>query len=564
MDKHIKETRDITILIVDDRRATRLVIRNVLQKEGYNVLEAENGQEAIDSFLSYKPDMILLDIMMPVMDGLTACQNIKKLPGGNKTPILMFTGLDDGKSVEMAFQAGASDFITKPINWEELRYRVLRLIHMRNMEETVQRQLYYDSLTNLPNRTLFKDRLTVAINQAACDKSKLAVIFMNIKNFSLINDAFGYDQGDKLIQGVANRLNDIVDKEVTVSRMGGDDFAFILSKITDGNEVIRLAEQIIKGISKSWIVNQQEINIAVDIGISLYPNDGEDEQTLLKNAEAAMSRASALNRNGYSFYNQQMNSKALERIALENDLRYAITRNELVVHYQPKVHCETGGITGVEALVRWQNPERGMVAPMDFIPIAEEMGMIVQIGEWVLNTACAQVRKWHEQGHKLSLSVNFSAMQFQQPNLPQSIHNILVATGFDSKYLTVEITESIAMKDVNFTIKILSYLKSMGVDVSIDDFGTGYSSLSYLKRLPISELKIDRSFVRDITTNQDDAAIVDMIIVLGKALKLNIVAEGVETQEQLEFLKNRKCTEIQGYILSRPLPADEFERLLLS
>jgi diguanylate cyclase (GGDEF)-like protein len=535
-----------------------------LQKEGYKVLEAENGQEAIDSFLLNKPDMILLDIMMPVMDGLTACQNIKKLPGGNKIPILMFTGLDDGKSVEMAFQAGASDFITKPINWEELRYRVLRLIHMRNMEETVQRQLYYDSLTNLPNRTLFKDRLTVAINQAAWERSKLAVIFMNIKNFSLVNDAFGYDQGDNLIRGVANRLNDLVDKEVTVSRMGGDDFAFIVSKITDGNEVIRLADQIIKTISKPWIVNNQEINIAVDIGISLYPNDGEDEQTLLKNAETAMSRASALNRNVYSFYNQQMNSSALERIAFENDLRYVIAKNELVVHYQPKVNCETGEITGVEALVRWQNPERGMVGPMEFIPIAEEMGMIVQIGEWVLNTACVQVRKWHEQGHKLSLSVNFSAMQFQQPNLSQLIHNTLVATGFDSKYLTVEITESVAMNDVNFTIKILSDLKSMGVDVSIDDFGTGYSSLSYLKRLPISELKIDRSFVHDITTNQEDAAIVDMIIVLGQTLKLNIVAEGVETQEQLEFLKNRKCTEIQGYLLSKPLPADEFERVLLS
>ncbi|OEH84941.1 hypothetical protein BHU72_07045 [Desulfuribacillus stibiiarsenatis] len=551
------------ILIADDRRATRLVIRNVLQKEGYQVLEAEDGQEAIEMFLTYRPDIILLDIMMPVMDGLTACKKIKKLPFGHETPILMFTGLDDGKSVELAFKAGATDFITKPINWEELRYRVLRLLHLKDMEETVQRQVYYDSLTNLPNRLLFKDRLTVAINKADEEKLQLAVLFINLKNFALINDAFGYDNGDRLIKGVAERLLQI-DSKISVSRMGGDDFAVVVPSIYKGEEAAKYADLIINAINQPWSIEEQEVYIDCNVGIALYPHDGEDVQTLLKNAETAMDRAAEQNRNIYRFYDQQMNSKALDRIALENALRYAIERNELIVYYQPKVNCNTEVISGVEALIRWNHSERGMISPIDFIPLAEENGLILPIGEWVLKTACTQVKEWHNQGYKIHLSVNFSAKQFQQDHLKETIERVLQETGFQAQFLTVEVTESVAMENVNFTIKILNELKAMGVKVSIDDFGTGYSSLSYLKKLPISELKIDRSFVRDITTDQDDAAIVDMVIVLGKTLKMNIVAEGVETVSQLEFLKSHHCQEMQGFLFSKPLPSNEFEILLTS
>ncbi|WP_176719947.1 putative bifunctional diguanylate cyclase/phosphodiesterase [Desulfuribacillus alkaliarsenatis] len=551
------------ILVVDDRRATRILIRNVLIQDGYRVLEAENGQEAIDTFLIESPELILLDIVMPVMDGLTACEKIRRLPDGNRTPILMFTGVNDGKSVEAAFQAGASDFINKPINWEELRYRVQRLLHLRSVEEKVQRQVYYDSLTNLPNRLLFKDRLEVAIFYAASEQLQLAVLYLNLKKFTLINDAFGYDAGDMVIREVAQRLQTAVGQDVTVARMGGDDFAFILNRIEHEEEAAKIAAQVIEAINEPWSINRQEVYIDSDIGIALYPDDGQDVQTLLKNAETAMQQAALEHRNTYRFYNHDMNTKALERIGLENALRHAIDKNELIIHYQPKFQSCMNKVTGVEALIRWQHPERGMVPPMEFIPIAEENQLIIPIGEWVLRTACMQMKEWHDAGHRLSLSVNFSALQFRQLGVSDRVYEILSEIGLEPNCLTIEITESVAMKDVNYTVKTLNALQEKGVKVSIDDFGTGYSSLSYLKRLPISELKIDRSFVRDITTDQDDAAIVEMILVLGQTLKLNMVAEGVETPEQVEFLRDKGCLEMQGYLFSKPITAEEFQSKFL-
>lgn len=562
MERYIECAESSRVLVVDDRRATRIAIRNVLEKEGYLVVEAENGETAIRQFLLHKPDVILMDVVMPVMDGLEACKEIKKSPEGKQAQILMFTDREDEHSVEKAFHAGAADFIAKPINWEELKHRVYRLFHMRRMEEAIQRQVYYDSLTNLPNRLLLTDRLVVALNQAAIKSWEAAVLSMNLRNFSLINDAFGYDAGDMILQSVATRLRTVVEKDATLSRMGEDDFVIVLPRVLHEGNATSLAEKILLCIKEPFLVADQKVFVGINIGISLYPNDGGDAHTLIKNAETAAERSAKQKHNTYCFYNPEMNSRALERISMENLLRYAIQKGEFVVYYQPHVNCNTRDVRGVEALVRWNHPEKGMISPMDFIPLAEETGLILPLGEWVLETACTQVKLWHDAGIEMDLSVNISALQFQQVNLVETVWKIVTKTGLEPRWLTLEITESVAMGDVSHTMETLLALRQMGIRISIDDFGTGYSSLNYLKRLPINELKIDRSFVRDVTVDHDDAAIVRMVIALGKVLQLEIVAEGVETWEQLNFLKEQQCQKVQGFLFGKPLPAEEFECLM--
>lgn len=552
------------ILVVDDRRSTRLLIRKVLQKEGYKVVEAENGQEALEIFNTYKPSVILLDIVMPVMDGLTACKKIRRMPGGEETPILMFTGKNEGKFVvEKAFQAGANDFITKPINWEELKYRVLRMLQIRDMYEKIQRQYYYDSLTGLPNRLLLQDRLSVAINQLSETNGKLAIIYLTIKNFNLINDAFGYEDGDLILKAITDRLLTISNSNLTITRVGLANFPCIIKQIQSEDEAAKKADEIIVALSDEWTIKGQEIYLDSNIGISLYPNDGNEVQALLKHAEIAMVRASEQKTNSYCFYNEEMNSKAYERISLENSLRTALIKGEFVLFYQPKILSETDTISGVEVLIRWRNEARGLVPPGEFIPVVEENGMIIEIGEWVLRTACKQVKTWLDQGIEITLSVNVSSRQFYENCFVSRIEGILLETQFPASLLTIEITESIAMKDINHTISCLEQLKGLNVQISIDDFGTGYSSLSYLNQLPLSELKIDRSFIENLASN-GNGAIIDMILALGRTLNLNVVAEGVETIEQKLYLKERNCREMQGFLFSKPIPINELEILLKS
>lgn len=563
----MKENMDIfckaenkRILVVDDSRSTRTLISRILAGDNYELIEADNGKEALEIFEREEIDMILLDIYMPIMDGLTACRMIRSHSKGKRVPILIFTGVGDSASVEAAFGAGADDFVTKPINKEELKYRVNHLHKNYQLETDIHRYINYDLLTGLPNRELFKDSLSLALAKGRDSGKMVAVITTNIKNFNLINDAFGYAEGDKILIDVAERLSKVMDKEFTIARTGGNDFSFIFSELENVNEVMFLADKIYELLEPGWYVNNQEIKITIDMGIAMYPNDAQNGDQLFKNAETAMRRSVTISTNKYSFYNHDMNSRALEHLTMDNSLRHAIKNQEFVIHYQSKIHCCKNCLTGVEALVRWQHPEKGLLPPMQFIPIAEENGLIIELGEWVIQESCRQVKLWHDLGHKLSLAVNISARQFQDEGLIEKIEKILDQTGFDANYLKIEITESIAMSDVNYTITVLNKLRELGVGVSIDDFGTGYSSLSYLKRLPINELKIDRSFVRDINIDREDTAIVDIIILLGKALDLNIVAEGVEEDVQLDFLRERECTEIQGYIYSAPLAAAEFEK----
>ncbi|TLM99756.1 EAL domain-containing protein, partial [bacterium] len=427
----------------------------------------------------------------------------------------------------------------------------------------MKHQAYHDPLTGLPNRVLFNDRLNMAMAHARRNKEMLAVLFFDLDQFKTVNDTLGHAAGDLLLTEVAVRLAGCLREKDTIARMGGDEFTMLLPQISNEDSAVRVARKVLEVLQQPWLINGHEFYITASIGIAIYPADGEDTETVMKHADIAMYRAKEKGRNNYQLFTPAMNSRIVERQAMENSLRHALERGEFTVYYQPQVHTGEGRINGMEALVRWQHPDLGLVAPDQFIPLAEETGLIVPIGEWVLYTACAQNKAWQEAGWPpMRVTVNISANQFRQHNLADTVVRVLEKTGLEPKWLELEITESTAMKDVDFTVSVLRELSAMGVRLAIDDFGTGYSSLNYLKRFPINTLKIDRFFVRDIMTSKEDAAIVTAIIVLGQNLNLKVIAEGVETKEQMVFLKRRRCEEMQGYLFSKPVPAGDFELLL--
>lgn len=433
----------------------------------------------------------------------------------------------------------------------------------KNYENQLEHQANYDALTELPNRNLSQDRLGQALSYARRHGRDLAVMFIDLDHFKNINDSLGHNIGDLLLKLVSARLAGCVREGDTVARQGGDEFAVILSEIAAEEDATVVARKILKVIAEPFTIEGHELHVTGSIGIALHPKDGEDSQTLLKNADAALYRAKDMGRNNTQFYAAEMNVKAMERLMLENGLRHALERNEFVVHYQPRVGMRSGEITGMEALVRWQHPELGLISPVRFIPVAEETGLIVPLGEWVLRTACEQNKAWQRAGLKpVCVAVNLSARQFKHQDLVQVVADILKETGIDPGYLELEMTESLIMQNVEETIATLTRLKAIGVRLAIDDFGTGYSSLSYLKRFPIDMLKIDQSFVRNITTDPDDAVIAKTIISMAHDMQLNVIAEGVETEGQKSFLRLRHCDEMQGYLFSRPVPAGEFEVLL--
>ena len=423
---------------------------------------------------------------------------------------------------------------------------------------------YHDALTDLPNRTLLKDRLTLALAQARRNEQMLAVMFLDLDQFKVVNDTAGHVEGDKLLQSVSQQLNSVLREGDTVARVGGDEFILLLPKIEQLADATEIAERVLTAVGRTRVIVGHEFNISTSIGITLFPTDGDDAETLLTNADIAMYQAKELGKNNFQFFTPAMNTRIQNRLALENDLRHGLERGEFVVYYQPQLNISTGQIVGVEALVRWQHPERGLVLPMEFIPVAEETGLIVPLGEWVLHAACAQIRSWQEAGlPPLRVAVNLSAREFQQGNMIETVAGVLEETGLAPKFLQLEITEGISIQDVDFTIKVLGELKEMGVQIAIDDFGTGYSALSYLSRFPIDVVKIDRSFVCDLTIDATDAEIATTIIVMAHNLGLEVIAEGVETEEQLAFLKQRRCDEMQGYLFSKPVPAEKLEEILV-
>lgn len=701
------DERRALALIVDDDAIQRVIARAALEQAGLAVEDAASGEEALSSFERLHPDIVLMDVMMPGLDGFQTCAALRKLPGGEHTPVLMITGLEDTESITHAYEAGATDFIGKPFhgtvlghrarymlragsslralrkseaclanaqriahlgNWEwelatgrfrlsdegqsilgmaqgepvetwdaylqaihpeeqagarealaaavanrtrvSLDHRIcrpdgsIRIIHQEGelacddagepraligtLQDITERKraqehldflAYYDSLTGLPNRLLYRDRLRQAVAEAQRHGNMAATLLLDLDRFKLINDTMGHQQGDRLLQEVADRLKTCVrssdsigrlkgggearDEAMSVARLGGDEFTILLNRIAGAPDAAKVGRRMLEALSKPFHLDGQEVFVTASIGISLFPLDGESADQLLKNADTAMYHAKQSGRSNYQFYSQSMNATAGERLAIENRLHKALEREEFLLHYQPLLSLETGRIIGSEALVRWQHPELGLVSPAQFIPIAEETGLIVKLGEWVLEKACAQTRAWHEMGFGgLRIAVNLSARQFQRQNLLQVITRTLLSTDLHPHCLDLELTESMMMQDGDSAIGTLRDLRSLGVRLSMDDFGTGYSSLSYLRRLPLDTLKIDRSFVKDSTSNQEDATIITAIIAMAHSLKLQVLAEGIETQAQLAFLHGQGCDEAQGFYFSKPVPVEEMTGLL--
>ncbi len=679
-------------LVIDDDSASRLLASSLLEETGFIVQLASDGLEGCEAFERFKPGIVLLDLVMPKMDGFSVCRRIRSSPAGEHLPVLMMTGLDDIDSINRGYQAGATDFITKPINWTILQHRLrymwrgslisynLRkseaktralvnalpdlliqvgkngviqdikfqddnyrffspesLLHRRIdqvfpddvskpimehlgralsngeiqffehkldlpeglhhyewrivnsgsdealaiVRDITERKLtqekiallaYQDPLTGLLNRHSFKEHLNQALNQAKRRGHYVGTLFLDLDRFKRINDTLGYNVGDILLQGVADRIQDCIRKgdctarqvsdpsTGSISRLGGDEFTILLPEIKQVQDSGKVAQRIMESLSRPFVVAGHEVFVTASMGITIYPLDGEDADSLLKNADSAMYNAKEQGRNNYQFYSESMNASSLKRLALETSMRKALDREEFVLYYQPQINVVSGKTVGMEALIRWNHPQMGLVQPLDFIPLAEETGLIVSIGEWVMCAACIRNKALVEMGlEPRRVAVNISSLQFRPYSLVSMIRKALDLSGLNPEFLELELTESSIMKNMEVSSKILIELKSMGVGLAIDDFGTGYSSLAYLKRFPLDVLKIDRSFIKGIPEDQDSAAIAAAIIAMAHTLNLKVVAEGVETEEQLSFLRGQGCDEIQGFLFSPALPPDEIE-----
>jgi diguanylate cyclase (GGDEF)-like protein/PAS domain S-box-containing protein len=462
----------------------------------------------------------------------------------------------DGTPVPVLFGAALHE--------EEIVCFVVDLSQNKQTQEKLNHLAYHDALTDLPNQVLFKDRLKQAIALSRRNDQLQAVLLLNLDRFKTINDSLGYTAGDQLLKSVAERLTSCVRESDTVARFGGDEFAILLTQIPRAQDATNVARAIKQTLDQAFLFEDQEIFVSSSVGISLYPNDGRDTAGLLKNAGAALDRAKMQGGNNFQFYTAGGTTRALKQLVLESNLRPGLERSEFIVQYQPQVDIRGFHLVGMEALVRWQHPSLGLLYPNEFIPLAEDNGLIILLGDWVMRTACAQNKLWQDAGlTPLTLSVNFSARQFQQPTFIADVARILKDTNLDPRWLELELTESSIMKDPEEAIEKLHELKLMGIKVAIDDFGTGYSSLNYLKRFPIDTLKIDKTFVSDVCKDPHDTAIVRAIINLGHALDLTVIAEGVETKEQLQYLTALECDVVQGFLFSKSLSVTAFEELLV-
>lgn len=686
-----------TALIADDDAGMRLVVRTALEQDGWNVEEAGDGRQVCSIAEQLQPDIVLLDVAMPELNGLEACAKLRTLPGGAHIPVLMITGMDDQESIVRAYEAGATDFLSKPVNFMILRQRVqymyrarqasralqnerdfvsavvdtaaaLVLIlspdgqilrfnsscerasglsvddvrfkkvwdvlvcseerdHERMMfdriiserdtrhyegswtaadggkreiawsnavlvdddgavehvvctglditerneaEEKIRFLASYDPLTGLPNRSLMTERLERAIVAADDDGHQLAVLFLDLDRFKDVNATLGHAVGDQLLKGVAERLtkslrlSDVLARHnqglrTELGRVAGDDFTVLLTGVSHAKEVAAVIERLQGALQRPFKLEDEEYTVTASVGATLYPADRTDAEGLLRNAETAMSAARDERRGGYHFYSAAIHTSVSRRFSLESELRQAIERGELVLHYQPKVSVEARKIVGAEALVRWQHPSRGLLPPATFIEVAEETGLIVPLGEWVLREACNQVMSWMEKGLRpVPVAVNLSSAQFHLDDLLARIVLILNETAMDTDFLGIEITESVIMRDARQASELLACLNELGVQIAIDDFGTGYSSLSALKDLPVHNLKIDRAFIEDLAESPKDVAVSRAIIAIGHGLGLTVVAEGVESEEQFAILHQENCDEIQGFLISPPVPSDQF------
>ena len=557
------EERPIVVL-ADDDPSIRLMVRHVLESEDFDIVEASDGLEALKAVEKHHPALILLDAVMPGIDGFTTCQQIKD-KGYTDIPVMMITGLDDDASVERAYEVGAIDFITKPIKWAVLKHRVKSVVAKVIAERKVKLLAYRDTLTGLPNRLLFADRLEQAVVRSERTRTSMALMLIDIDDFKLVNDSFGHDAGDKLIKAVGDLISKSLRRADTIARLGGDEFAVIIEGIDGPDDAISIADNLTTILEHNVRLDDQETYTSASIGIAVYPGDGKDARTLLKNSDTAMYRAKESGRHCFQFYKPEMSVSAMERLDLENSLKAAFENDEFLIHYQPVVDIHKNEVVGVEALLRWQHPEKGMIQPNDFVSVVEDSGLIVALGEWMINSVCKQVKLWHDAGlEKQNVSINLSPRQFKEQDLVTLFTQALAENGIDGSSMSVEVTERTLIDNVGEVEKTLKKLREMGVRILLDDFGTGYASLAYLKEFPVDVVKIDHAFIAGIPDNQDDSAIVDAIAGLTRGLKLALHAEGVENERQLNVLKGLGCQFAQGYYWSKPLPGNEYEQFFMN
>ncbi|MFN6481627.1 MULTISPECIES: EAL domain-containing protein [unclassified Nostoc] len=584
------------ILIIDDMADNLRVLSSILTREGYNVRKALNWQMALTATQTLLPDLILLDIMMPEVDGYEICQTFKASELTADIPVIFISALDDVFDKVKAFKAGGVDYITKPFEFQEVLVRVQNQLALRSarleilklnvelehrvkertgeLEKTLQKlqeeinsrqklqsQLLdialHDSLTGLPNRVLFIRKLENALNRAKQESSyQFAVLFLDCDRFKVVNDSLGHSVGDELLIAIARRLQACLLPIDTLARLGGDEFGILLENITDINIAIQVAEQILQQLSLAFKLSRYEVFMNASIGISWGNKDYERPEYLLRDADTAMYRAKAQGKAKYHVFNPAMHQEAIQLLELENDLRRAVERREFLVYYQPIISLTTGRISGFEALVRWLHPIRGLVSPTEFIPVAEEIGLINAINTWVLQSACHQLSIWQHHPvtpEPLTMSVNLSARLFLQQNFVEQIDRIIYETKINPAYLELEITESVIMENSDAIKIILQQLKQRQIKLIMDDFGTGYSSLSYLHSFPFNALKIDQSFVKRMQDNKENMGLVPAMIGIANSMGMNAIAEGVETQEQLAQLRSLNCNFAQGYLFSQPI-----------
>jgi diguanylate cyclase (GGDEF)-like protein len=584
------------ILIIDDTADNLRVLSAILIREGYNVRKALNWHTALTACQAVLPDLILLDIMMPEIDGYEVCRRLKIWHKTADIPVIFVSALDDVFDKVKAFQAGGLDYITKPFEFQEVLVRVQNQIALREarleilklnseleervtkrtqeletamqklqIEMTSRRELQgklldialHDSLTGLPNRVLFIRQLEKALNHAKQDANyQFAVLFLDCDRFKVVNDSLGHFVGDELLIAIARRIQTTLSPFDTLARFGGDEFAILLENITGIDMAIEVAEGVIQHLSLAFKLSRYEVFMNASIGISWGSNNYKKPEYLLRDADTAMYKAKALGRARYHVFDPDMHRQAIQLLDLENDLRHAIEREEFVIYYQPIVSLKTGKIVGFEALVRWQHPTRGLVLPSDFIPAAEEMGLIYPLNTWILKNACEQLRQWQNHpafSNKITISVNLSARLFSNPNLISIIDQIIQQTQIDTVGLELEITESVIMENNDAIKTILQQLKQRELKLVIDDFGTGYSSLSYLHSFPVNALKIDKSFVQRMQENQESMGLVPVMITIANLMGMRAIAEGVETPQQLAQLRSLNCDLAQGFLFAKPL-----------
>ena len=567
------------ILIIDDDEQVRSLFQELLSVD-FNCEAAASAEEALTLLEAKTFNLVISDIQMSGISGLDLVPRI--LSRSPDTVVVMASGEQGIESAIEAMRVGAFDYITKPLELRHVQAVVHRALthqklladkrlyenHLEEMVQTrtaeVERLAYYDSLTDLPNRALFANRTEQALNNARHNRETVGLLLVSLDRFKKINDTLGHATGDLLLQEVAIRLRDRVRAGDTIARLGGDEFALLVNHVQGTEDLAELAREILTALKPSIELLAHELYVNASIGIGVFPADGPDFANIMKNAGAALHRAKRKGGSCYEFYAAEMNAEALKRLALETDLRRAVSNQEFVTYYQPVIDFPSGKIVGSEALVRWQHPRLGLLAPAEFIDMAEDTGLILGIADQVLFAAAKQTRRWQDQGFGgLRSAVNISARQFQDNNFVDRVVGVLAAARLDPQSLELEITETSIMENAEVAMNVLSEIRKMGVRIAIDDFGTGYSSLSYLKRLPIDTVKLDRSFVTGASTDPKDAALVRAIITLAHNLNLKVIAEGVETIGQHDFLRLLRCDEGQGYLFGRPMPADVFESTLL-